>query len=67
LAGNVRELQNVVRHTIVMNDGQAVEAHMLPNSMRSSSVAAKVLDAGIKTTIAEARVKDPFEGPFQGT
>ncbi|MGJ8533798.1 MAG: sigma-54-dependent transcriptional regulator [Alphaproteobacteria bacterium] len=64
--GNVRELQNVVRHTIVMNDGQAVEAHMLPDSMRSSSIVAEALDAGIKTTIAEARVKDPFEGRSKG-
>lgn len=60
--GNVRELQNVVRHTIVMNDGQAVEAHMLPNSLRSSSVSAETLDAGVKATISDAQVKTRFEG-----
>lgn len=64
--GNVRELQNVVRHTIVMNDGQAIEAHMLPDSMRSSTVAAETLDTGIKATLSETRVKDPFEGRSKG-
>ena len=28
--GNVRELQNVIRQTVVLNDGEILEAHMLP-------------------------------------
>lgn len=32
--GNVRELQNVVRSTVVLHDGEAVEASMLPDKLR---------------------------------
>lgn len=32
--GNVRELQNVVRSTIVLHDGEAIEAEMLPEKLR---------------------------------
>lgn len=32
--GNVRELQNVVRSTIVLHDGETIEAGMLPEKLR---------------------------------
>jgi len=29
--GNIRELQNVIRQSVVLHDGEALEAHMLPD------------------------------------
>ncbi len=29
--GNIRELQNVIRHSVVLHDGEALESHMLPD------------------------------------
>lgn len=33
--GNVREVQNVVRNTVVLNDGEAVDIAMLPRSLQT--------------------------------
>lgn len=55
--GNVRELQNLVRHTIVMNDGQTIDRNMLPDSLRSSSVAIDAMDAGVKASVSDSAVK----------
>ncbi len=33
--GNVRQLQNVVRNVVILNDGDLVETHMLPEPLRS--------------------------------
>ena len=37
--GNVRELQNVIRNVVVLNDGETVEAPMLPAGIARSGTA----------------------------
>ena len=32
MAGNIRELQNVIENTVVINDAQVIEREMLPSS-----------------------------------
>jgi len=41
--GNVRQLQNVIRNVVVLNDGDVVESSMLPASMMPVSSQAPVL------------------------
>ena len=38
--GNVRQLQNIVRNVVVLNDGEVVGGEMLPPPLRSDGVAA---------------------------
>ena len=44
--GNIRELQNIIRHIVVMHDGDLLTAQMLPSVMRES------YDAGILSSAA---------------
>ena len=39
--GNVRELENIVQRLVVMNDGQAITAEQLPQSLLTSSAASQ--------------------------
>ena len=39
--GNVRELENVVQRLVVMNDGQVIAAHHLPQPLLSSTAASQ--------------------------
>ena len=43
--GNIRQLQNVVRSVVVLNDAEAVTADMLPRSLLPGSVAAQLVVA----------------------
>jgi two-component system, repressor protein LuxO len=36
--GNVRQLQNVLRHVVVMHEGEAVEADMLPSALLHNTI-----------------------------
>lgn len=38
--GNVRQLQNVIRNIVVLNDGEEVAPHMLPQGLRESEAIA---------------------------
>lgn len=40
--GNVRQLQNFIRNTVVLNDGETVQASMLPPALTSATAAARV-------------------------
>jgi two-component system repressor protein LuxO len=40
--GNVRELQNVIRQAVVLNDGETLEAHMLPPHVGQAQTATGV-------------------------
>jgi two-component system repressor protein LuxO len=35
--GNIRQLQNVVRHTVVLHDGETVAAEMLPDALAATA------------------------------
>lgn len=41
--GNIRQLQNVIRRTVVLYDGERVSAAMLPESVRANSTAEPVV------------------------
>ncbi|MEO1159243.1 MAG: sigma-54 dependent transcriptional regulator [Pseudomonadota bacterium] len=37
--GNIRELQNVIRQSVVLHDGEALETHMLPDHITNANLA----------------------------
>jgi two-component system repressor protein LuxO len=52
--GNVRQLENVLRQVVVLNDGQAVKPHMLPDTLRSAPLQnAASMPALVGKTLAE--------------
>ncbi len=53
--GNVRELSNIIQSTIVMNEGELVEAHMLPPFVTSNKQTPKS-PPGIKTMNTETSI-----------
>jgi two-component system repressor protein LuxO len=53
--GNVRELQNVVREAVVMNEGEAIEAGMLPIAAAPASAATMDLDAFADSAVHSLR------------
>jgi len=58
--GNVRQLQNVLRNVVVLNDAEIVEAYMFPDAMMKGS-APKAMDAP-DLTKAEAILMDVPQG-----
>jgi transcriptional regulator with PAS, ATPase and Fis domain len=52
-AGNVRELENVIQHLIVMTDGEVIDAPDLPPPMRYSAPREK----GFNRTLAEVEAE----------
>ncbi|MFN8758603.1 MAG: sigma-54-dependent transcriptional regulator [Tagaea sp.] len=58
--GNVRELQNVVRSTVVLHDGDAIEAAMLPDKLRGRG--AVVARAAIVSSAAPTQ-SGPYDVP----
>jgi len=41
--GNVRQLENIVRNTLVLNDSQVIEPHMLPSLPRSEQSSTNIV------------------------
>lgn len=54
--GNVRELLNVIRNTVVLNDGGPVTADMLPDNLRLPS-----LTKAVSQPVPAAQVVDPLD------
>jgi two-component system repressor protein LuxO len=46
--GNIRELQNVIRNVVVLNDGEVVTAEMLPPRLRAAAVPAIRTEAPVQ-------------------
>jgi len=54
--GNVRQLQNVIRNTVVLNQGEMVEASMLPPPLNTASLPASSL-AHCQTTHTHRHIR----------
>lgn len=53
--GNIRQLQNVIRRTVVLHDGDAVTAAMLPDIINSERTASGDVSAGVAPAIMPFR------------
>ncbi|MBN8999694.1 MAG: sigma-54-dependent Fis family transcriptional regulator, partial [Rhizobiales bacterium] len=71
--GNVRELQNAIRRTVVLNHGTEVSASMLPATLRGVAVAVAASDTALSTNGAimpfweqERSIIESAVGAFSG-
>ncbi|MEM7268582.1 MAG: sigma-54 dependent transcriptional regulator [Pseudomonadota bacterium] len=60
--GNVRQLQNVIRNVVVLNDGQEVASHMLPPGLRESEAIAAPMDLAANPEFAEQLIAPQTNG-----
>lgn len=58
--GNVRQLQNVIRNIVVLNNGTEVAPHMLPQGLRESEAIAA------PSPTPQAAIPTPMNGHFNG-
>ena len=63
--GNVRELQNVMRRVIVMHDGEAITAEMLPDSVRGLGLPAAVREMPRPASVAPPAAPPQMQAPAQ--
>ena len=61
--GSVRQLQNVVRFIVVLNDGLEVTAEMLPKSIRGAVPLSEL--ATERTTVSSDRTTQPAPAPVE--
>ena len=59
--GNIRELQNLIRHTVVLNKGEKVTPKMLPSPL--AEIVPVVRDGGQGESAPEARTTEAYRAP----
>ncbi|MBN1348316.1 sigma-54-dependent Fis family transcriptional regulator [candidate division KSB1 bacterium] len=62
--GNVRELENIIQHAVIMTEGRSIEPHHLPAEIQQDAIVSNSDENPSSFKIAKQRVIETFEREF---